>query len=121
VLFPQDTRLNNSPELTGSFLGEYRFPLGLANLGGVIGASVNYSSEKTLRSLTNNVITESESDSILQAVARLGVESDRWTAELYAENLFNEDGSVTAPDLGGAFNTVRLRPRTIGIQATFKF
>jgi iron complex outermembrane recepter protein len=121
VLFPQDTRLNNSPELTASFGGEYRFPIGLANLGGVLGTSMNYSSEKTLRSLTSNVLTQSESDSILQAVARLGVEADRWTAELYAENLFDEGGSVTAPDLGGAFNTVRLRPRTIGIQATFKF
>ena len=65
--------------------------------------------------------TRSESDSITQAVARVGIEADRWTAELYAENLFDEDGSVTAPDLGGAFNTVRLRPRTIGLQATFKF
>lgn len=121
VLFSEGARLNSSPEYTASLGGSYNFPIGLAHVRGVAGTSMNYSSEKIRRSLTGVILSQAESDAILQANARLGVEADRWTAELFAENLFNEDGRVTAPDLGVGNQSVRLRPRTIGLQATFQF
>lgn len=121
VLFREGARLNSSPEYTASLGGSFYFPVGLANVRGVTGANVNYSSLKVRRALTGVILAETDSDDITQANARLGVEAERWTAELFAENLFDEDGRVTAPDLTIGDQSVRLRPRTIGLQATFKF
>lgn len=121
VLFPEGSRLNSSPEYTASVGGNYHFPIGLVNVSGVAGTTMSYGSFKKMRALVGNILSEAKSDDIIQANARLGVEADRWSAELYAENLFNEDGAVTAPDINRANQSVRLRPRTIGVQATFKF
>lgn len=121
VLFPEGSRLNASPQYTASIGGNYHFPIGLVNVRGVAGTTMSYGSFKKTRALVGNILSEAKSDDIIRANARLGVEADRWSAELYAENLFNEDGAVTAPDINRANQSVRLRPRTIGVQATFNF
>jgi iron complex outermembrane recepter protein len=64
-------------------------------------------------------------DSITTLAARFGIESDRWGAFLFADNLTNEDGavsarSVTVPGVTPA-TASRLRPRTIGLELRFNF
>ena len=121
VLFPEGARLNSSPEYSASAGGTYNFDIGLAGLRGVAGVNMNYSSFKVIRALVGNILSEERSDDIMQTNARLGVEADRWTAELYGENILDEDGAVTAPDINRANQSVRLRPRTVGLQASFRF
>jgi iron complex outermembrane recepter protein len=121
VLFRRGARLNSSPEYTASLSSAYRFPIGETGLGGVASLAANYSSEKISRLLSGVILNETLSDEIVQSNVRLGIEADRWTAELYAENLFDERGAVAPPNQGAALTSFRLRPRTVGVQVTFDF
>lgn len=51
-------------------------------------------------------------DDLTQVDARIGVEGEHWGLFLFADNLLNDDGAVTA---GGSGEQVFLRPRTIGL------
>jgi iron complex outermembrane recepter protein len=121
VLFSQGDRLNESPAVTASVGSNYHFPVGIAGLSGVFGTNVQYTSQEILRSLSGPLLTATESANIFLAGARLGVEADHWSTELYGDNLFNNREAATPPDINVDFQSVRLRPRTIGMQANYKF
>ena len=58
-------------------------------------------------------------DPITQVSARFGVESmSGWGAYLFGTNLTDDDGAVDPPYRGQA---TRLRPRTIGIQVSYRY
>lgn len=99
----------------------YRFPVGITGLSGVYGANVDYTSTEILRSLSGTLLTATESANIFRAGTRVGVEADHWSTELYGDNLFNNREAVTPPDVNVDYQSIRLRPRTIGLRANYKF
>ena len=51
-------------------------------------------------------------DDLTQVDARIGVEGEHWGLFLFADNLLNDDGAVTA---GASGEQIFLRPRTVGL------
>lgn len=121
VLFGKGTRLNGSPEWTGSVGGTYRFNAPMANVDIVLSSSFAYRSDVLLRYLTGTALTQTESEALRSLRASIGLESGHWSVGLYGDNLLDDRNAITAPDMTYANNTVRQRPRTIGLQGTFKY
>ncbi|MBN7797390.1 TonB-dependent receptor [Parahaliea mediterranea] len=106
-----------APDKTLSASGTYRWPLG--SYEGVAFFSATYTDERSDYA-PGFAYT---SDAVTMLNARVGVENDNWSAYLTGENIGNEDGEVSslaAFALVGA-NPVRYRPRTIGVELTYRF
>ncbi len=121
VLFQGGERVNLSPEWTGSVGGSYRVATPARRLDAVISSSFNYRSSVTLRYLMASTLTPSESESTRNLKASVGLESDRWTLLLFGDNLLDDRDGIMPPDLTFAGTSIRQRPRTIGLQATFNY
>lgn len=122
VLFEKGARVNLSPEWTGSLGGSYRVDMPMQDVQAVLSANFAYRSSVVLRYLTGAPPpVTSESDDIRSLRASFGLQGARWSVDLYGDNLLNETPAVTPADLTIANNSVRLRPRTIGLQATFNY
>jgi iron complex outermembrane recepter protein len=121
VLFAEGTRLNEAPEFTATLSSVYHFPIGIANVRGVFGTALNYTSSEILRDLNGTLLTSSESANIFRAGSTLGVEADHWSSELYADNIFNNREALTPPDIIYGSQSIRLRPRTIGLRTNYRF
>jgi len=105
----------NVPEVTLSAGSTYRWSL-TDSLGGFVYGGVQYASE-----LSDTLNFATDSDSITQVDARFGVEANHWSAFLFADNLFDEDGAVAPYALGPAGPATRLRPLTIGLQLSARY
>lgn len=122
VLFAKDSRLNESPEWTGSAGGTFRAFSGIDAVDFVASSNVSYTSVRKVRFLSGAILTETKSGEITNLSASFGLEAERWSVTLYGDNLLDDFDPVTAPDLGTFLgNAARLRPRTIGLQTTFSF
>jgi iron complex outermembrane receptor protein len=121
VFFARGTRLNESPQFTATLSSNYRFPVGLPSVNGVLGTTLNYSSAELLRTFADNIVTTTDSDNIVTAGGKLGVEAGQWSAELFADNIFNNREALTPPDVTYDNQSLRLRPRTLGLRANYKF
>ena len=122
VLFSEGSRLNGSAEYTAAVSADYQFDLGVEGLRGVANTSVSYSSERTRRFLVLGVATPSQSDKTINGRLNVGVEAKSWSAGLFVDNLFNEDGAVDGSLGALSLDTAeRLRPRTIGLQVTAQY
>ncbi len=119
-LFLKGSRLNDSPEWTGSFGLNYRGDIG-NDIRLVAAGNLTYSSARLLRYLSGNTLTVSASDEITAVNVSIGIEKTHWSLGLFATNLFDERGAVQGRDSNVSLNAARLRPRTIGIQGTFKY
>jgi len=121
VLFQGGERVNLSPEWTGSVGGSYRVATSAAGLDAVISSSFSYRSSVTLRYLTAGTLTPSESEATRNLKASVGLESDRWTLIFFGDNLLDDRDGIMPPDITFAGTSIRQRPRTIGLQATFSY
>jgi len=121
VLFQKDSRLNNSPERTGAVGASYRAPTAKEGLDVVLSGNFAYGSQRLLRYLTAGVVNETLSDDYRSVKASIGLAADRWTLDLYGDNLTNDGGAITPPDTNTAGTSVRQRPRTIGLQLTIDY
>lgn len=119
VLFPKGGRMNTSPKFTMAVGGDYRVPLGDGDMEAVFGANVRYNSKMVRHDVVAGVSASTHSDDILEGSVRAGVETDSWSANLFVDNVTNERGAV-APAVSIIPTQLRLRPRTIGLQVTFK-
>lgn len=118
VLFEAGARLNLSPEYTAGALIDYAFPLTAGGLEARISASGNYTSEQEFKTNFGHGV----SDNILVARTSFAVESqDGWAATLYVDNLTDEDGAVVVPPFGVPDWTLRMRPRTVGVQLEYRY
>lgn len=84
-------------------------------------ARVDYNEQAEMsyinRSLTNPTTGFfGESDTLQFLNTRVGAEWNKWTAEIYAKNLLDEDGEVSAIGDSAFDFPARARPRTIGIK-----
>jgi iron complex outermembrane recepter protein len=121
VLFADGARLNDSPEWTGSLGGIYRMSTPWADIRGYLSGNFAYGSARAFRFLTANVLNLSASDSHRALKASVGIEGERWSTELYGDNLTNDDGAITAPFAAGAFMSIRQRPRTVGLRVMYDY
>jgi outer membrane receptor protein involved in Fe transport len=130
VVFPDDpvpkgTRLPLSPEWTAALGLEYRPDLRLA--GAKPFARVDYayqgSSVNSLAGIESVVSGHSaqRQESYEIVSLRFGLDAERWSGSIYAENLFDERADLF---LNNRWNFQRMSinaPRTVGVQLHFKF
>ena len=101
---------------------QYSFDLS-SDVGGFFRIGWQHNSPRESRSLQNTA----PGDTIDQVDARVGVDFGSLSIALFTENLFNDRGAVSNRSTNqvapGVFDSAatRLRPRTIGIQASFNF
>lgn len=119
IVMNKGDRLNYSSEYTANALAEYSFPLGRGGLNGQIAASANYVSEQTSRGISGVLFSET-GDDLMTAHASVSINTDRWAAMVYVDNLNDENGAVP-PTVPIDEWSPRGRPRTIGLQVDFKF
>lgn len=121
VLFRKGSRLNDSPEWTGSVGGTFRTATGKNGMDFVASSNLSFSSRRPNRFLTGTVVNQSQSGEITDLSASIGLEGEQWSLNLFADNILDEQDAVQAPDPTYGFNASRLWPRTIGLQTTFSF
>ena len=120
------------PRWSGAIHGDYEFPI-TTGVDAFFGASLSYVG-KRVTELNERTVPGNDTISIpdyAQVDLRAGVDVDRWTVEAYAKNLFDSGGITNAfgfPDPvngdtfpAGEAAVSTIRPRTIGLVATFKY
>lgn len=119
-VFPAGSRVNFSPEYTANAFAEYSLPLS-GDYEAFFSLSANYVDTTEARGLAGTTVVVLETDQLVFSDASIALETPGgWTASLFAQNVFNEDGRIT--NSGAPFiRDVRPRPRTIGLQLTFKY
>lgn len=110
------TEIPNVPETTLSASGTYRWPLGGGSLQGFVYGGVQYASERS-----DEVNFGVDSDKTTRVDLRVGVESETWSAYLFADNLTDEDGAIGPYSFGPTGPAIRMQPRAIGLQLTANF
>lgn len=121
TLFEKGARINDSPEWTGSVGVGYRTETPWPEFDLVMTGNLAYGSTRLLRYQTGAVVDQTQSDAVTLLKASVALDNGRWQVGVYGDNLLNEDGSVTPPASTDAFNSIRYRPRTLGLQATFQY
>jgi outer membrane receptor protein involved in Fe transport len=136
LLAPAGSRLPVTPKFKGNMVARYEFPAfgdwkGHAQIAG------NYTSNRTTDLRTAEQAIKGALKSYGTVDLSLGVKDDFWSAELFATNLFNNNGVVntgvqcvetvcgtgvtpTTPT-GGVFYDTVIRPRIIGFKVARKF
>jgi iron complex outermembrane recepter protein len=134
VVAPAGTRLPITAKWKGNALARYEFPI--AGFDAHLQAGAVYEGSRTadLRPLENSIFGNLPSYTTVDVSA--GLKSDRWSAELFVRNLFDENGQVVRsiqcvetvcgdPDgqtaIGGKVYTFVIQPRTIGLKVGTKF
>ncbi|WGM45941.1 Vitamin B12 transporter BtuB [Brevundimonas sp. NIBR10] len=115
-------RLSFAPEWSGSLSANYERPLD----GGVtlrLSLAAKYSSEYNTGS---DLAPQKMQEAFTVVNGRIGLtgQDDRWTAELWAQNLFDEDYyqvAFDAPLQSGGFNAFLGAPRTWGVTVRNRF
>jgi outer membrane receptor protein involved in Fe transport len=115
-------RVDEVPRFSANASADYRRTL-TGDVAGVARIAWQHSSPRGFASDP----TARPGDTIDRVDARLGVELDTVTLALFADNLINEDGGVSyrsfeeiEPGIDDVISN-RLRPRTVGIEASFRF
>lgn len=122
---PIGTRLPTTPRFKFNLTGRYEFPF--AGGDGHFQASfVHQDSSKAALLPAENTIL-GDQDSYQRVDVTFGVDKERWSAELFVNNLFDERASLfryaecDASICGDIIYGVQLRPRTIGLRFSQKF
>ncbi|MEO1311195.1 MAG: TonB-dependent receptor [Pseudomonadota bacterium] len=122
-------RLPGSPEQQFSIFTRYNYPLGN---GDEVDFNFSYAWQSDVLTRTGGRTGNYTLDSFGTARAALTYISDQWTAQLYADNLFDEyieTGARNTPienqvDLGAntrRFYTNVAPPRSVGVRVTYRF
>ncbi len=121
VLFAKGTRPSGSAGTTAGAGVDYSFGLGARGLKGRLSASATYKSKLIYQGL-GGVGVRSVGDSMVSSRLSVSVDSPAsWSTTLFVDNLNNERGRAAQPFIGAADWIARVRPRTIGIQAEYRF
>jgi iron complex outermembrane recepter protein len=122
---PKGTRLPSTAKFKGSLTGRYEFPM--AGLDAHFQGSVVHEGTKRTALLEAENVVLGDSDSYTLVDLSFGVEKERWAAELFIKNAFDESASLysysecTVDVCGGIVYSVMTRPRTIGLRFSQKF
>jgi iron complex outermembrane recepter protein len=121
VLFAKDSRLNTSPEWTGSAGVTYRIATPITGTHAVLSSSYTYRSGLLFRRLAGTNLQTVEADYLRTLSASIGLESERWSAEIFGDNLLDDRNAIMPPDPFRFGISGRQRPRMIGLQTTFRY
>jgi outer membrane receptor protein involved in Fe transport len=130
LLAPTGTRLPVTPKLKANAVARYEFPIG--SWDGHVQFAVNYTGSRRSDLRTAEYAIKGKLGAYTTADFSIGMKNDKWTAEIFATNLFDEKGIVntgvscvetvcgtgvtaTTPT-GGAFYDTVIKPRLIGIK-----
>lgn len=114
-------RLSFSPEYTASVFAEYSWELGGGFTARVAGGGNYLPAMLADPTVIGGVVVVPKNDSMLTADARFSLAAaEHWTATLFADNLTDEDGTP-ARGLNPVEWSIRIRPRTIGLQLEYQF
>jgi iron complex outermembrane recepter protein len=122
LLFHRGDRLNLSSQYTAGVSIDYEFPLGRNGYNGRLATSANYASEQDQRTVVNAAQLIGRGDDMLIACASFTLDfPNRWSATLLADNINNETDSPVRDSTGVADWSMRIRPRTLGVQVEYRF
>lgn len=120
TFFESGSRLDESAELTWNAALDYTFPFGSSGYECRFSADINYADALDKRSSSGEVFS---ADSMLTSNVNLGVTwpSEKISADLYVNNVSDEDGIVVLLDTGFPQFDSRIRPRTYGLRVNYAF
>lgn len=120
LLFSEGERLNQSSPYTLNGHLNYEFPIGTNGAVGRLSGSVSYHAAENATVLSAGTLFKNTTDNILLARFSLAVDLfEKWTATLFVDNAFNENGVLRFNELPAFLQ--RPRPRTIGFQLEFQY
>jgi len=123
ILYDKGSRLDFSPEYTGSVSADYAFPLGSGGVKGKLSISAAYTSVQTDRLLVGDSVNVGTGDPMWVGRTSLAFDfPNRLSGTLYIDNFTNDRGSpIASPYAVSGDWDVRLRPRTVGAQLEYRF
>jgi iron complex outermembrane recepter protein len=127
---PNGTRLPITPRFKGNLTARYEFPM--AGFDAHLQGSVvhNGESRSALLPAESDVLGVQDSYSLVDLA--FGISREKWSAELFVDNVLDEHASLyrysecgvsicTNPDYGGISYSVMTRPRMVGLKFSQKF
>jgi len=122
---PKGTHLPTTPQFKGNFTARYEFPM--AGLDAHLQGSVmhNGKAASALLPAENDVL--GDSDAYTMVDLSFGLARDKWSAELFIDNVFDESASLyryvecDVAICGGIVYSVDTRPRMVGLKFSQKF
>lgn len=106
-----------APEFQGNLRARYEW-FNDAGFGFHVMPHVSFSSEAQSDVI---VINNSEVDSWVLAGISMGLTKDEWSAELYVDNLFDEDAELSRSFVFDRERVTYARPQTVGLRVSFDF
>jgi len=116
------TTLSFAPEWVVTGAIAYRVPLG-GNLGALFYLDGRWNSEYTTQTLDHSPVTDNESFAIFNGRVGIGPENERWSVELFGQNLTDEFyyvGGFT-PTLQNSRVIYPNQPRTYGVSLRLQY
>lgn len=119
--YEKGASLHGVPDWTGTGSAQYVFPA-FSGWDGRLRADANYYGDST--SFNNGTVVDRDSWSALNL--RAGVMNETWDVTLFADNVTDEranlaDNRSIAAEMPGRPRIVTNRPRTIGLEARYRF
>lgn len=118
-------RLPGVPDLNLSVFTQYSFPLPADALKGFARADYSYTGSSTTTfnalSTANGLPSYFTPAGYSLVNLRLGVESSRWSAALFVDNVANKRAEVLIDNASVTQRITRNRPRTVGLQVKVDF
>jgi iron complex outermembrane receptor protein len=123
LLFPNGSRIDDSPAYTAGALASYDFPFGSTGWSGQLAANARYTSLQTTTSVSSGSglpPVVSESNSITTARTSFTVVApSHWRVMLYSDNVGNNRGVPLASQT--PFSSISQQPRTTGVQVDYHY
>jgi iron complex outermembrane recepter protein len=122
LLFAKGSRIDNSPEFTGSVLGQYTLTFG-SGYSAILAASARYTSEQTMTAIATVSGRQPlvyESDTMVVGRTSFAISSPtHWMTTIFADNVGNNRGTPLRANIPSL--DLRIRPRTVGVQLDYRF
>jgi iron complex outermembrane receptor protein len=116
----EDERLPNVPRFTAALSADYEFA-SASNLRPTIGASIRHVDERMASFDGSTGYLQYRLPEYTTVDLRTGVSFGAVDMQLYARNIFNERGELSAYNWRGTAMPALMQPLTIGINATTRF
>ena len=118
---PKGTRIPNVPKVTANLAGTFNFALGNA-VDGFARGDIQYVGSRTVffdPTLAEAIGSPATLDAYYLVNVRVGAQRDRWRAEIFVDNLFDEVADLFCCRFDN--ETAINRPRTIGLRTRYDF
>jgi iron complex outermembrane recepter protein len=123
LLFPNGSRIDDSPAYTAGALASYDFPFGSTGWSGEVAATARYTSLQTTTSVSSGsglppVVVESNSITTARTSFTF-IAPSHWRVMLYSDNVGNNRGVPLASQT--PFASISQQPRTTGVQLDYHY